>query len=111
MSIFEDREKAAERKFEQEQELSFRVVARRNRLLGLWAAARIGLVGDAAERYAVDLVQQEVTEHGDRAVVERIHADLVTAGAPASIEEIGVQLRHFAARARAQLTAEAGRQE
>ncbi|MBV8089115.1 MAG: DUF1476 family protein, partial [Alphaproteobacteria bacterium] len=52
MAIFEQREKEFEARFRHDQELRFKTVARRNRLLGLWAAQRLGLLGDAAEAYA-----------------------------------------------------------
>lgn len=102
MSIFADREKAAERKFEQEQEFAFRLRARRNKLVGLWAAAKMGLTGAAASRYALELVD-EITQHGDAPIIKKVFADLVAHGIPATEAEITQHLAASAARARRDL--------
>lgn len=108
MPMFEDREKAAERKFEREQELSFRIRARRNKLLGLWAAGHMGLAGEAARRYAQTVVDAEITEHDDRAVIAKVRDDLIAGGAPISEEHIRGQLVALGAEARAQLQRNGG---
>jgi hypothetical protein len=100
MSIFDEREKAAERRFEHERELAFKTHARRNKRLGLWAAARIGLSGDRAERYALDLVAAEMGAHGDAAVIERICADFIANGVSASADDVRSHLALFAKEAR-----------
>jgi hypothetical protein len=103
MSIFDDREKAAERNFAREQEVAFRIIARRNKLLGLWAAGKMGLEGDAATRYALDVVDAEITEHGDAGLIKKVHGDLVARGLSVTEAEIGQHLAVFGARARAQI--------
>jgi hypothetical protein len=99
MSIFGERERAAEQRFEHEQELAFKSVARRNRLLGLWAAGRLGLRGRKAEAYARELVGAEVGVPGDREILERIRADSIVAGMPIPADEIGRHLDLFAVQA------------
>lgn len=103
MSIFEEREKAAEQKFEHDRELAFKINARRNKLLGLWAAAHLGLSGQGARRYAMSLVEGEVTEHGDTAIIKRVCADFIANGFPMTPEEVRRHLTAFAAKARAEL--------
>jgi hypothetical protein len=111
MPIFEEREKAAEQEFEHEREPAFKILARRNRLLGLWAAGQLGLAGKGAERYAFEIVDAEVTAHGDAAVVERICSDFGANGFPMTPEEVRHHLVVFAARARQEVMKGAGRQE
>src|SRR5258707_13686040 len=79
MTTFDGREKEFEARFKHDQELQFKVTARRNRLLGLWAAERMGLSGDAASAYAKEVVDAEF-HGGDRHVVEKIVADLAAKG-------------------------------
>jgi hypothetical protein len=108
MPMFEDREKAAERKFEREQELSFKIRARRNKLLGLWAAGHMGLAGEAALRYAQTIVEAEITGHDDRAVIEKVRDDLIAGGAPMAEERIRGRLVALGVEARTQLQRDAG---
>ncbi|HXZ01812.1 MAG TPA: DUF1476 domain-containing protein [Stellaceae bacterium] len=108
MTMFEDREKAAERKFEREQELGFRIKARRNKLLGLWAAGHMGLAGEAAQRYAQTIVDAEVTGHDDQAIIEKVRDDLIAGGAPTAEEHIRAQLAALGVEARAQLLRDGG---
>jgi hypothetical protein len=75
MSSFEDREKGYERKFEQDQELAFKVRARRRKLLGLWAAHELGLDGAAAEAYAAMLAALGLIRGGDEQVIDHIAGD------------------------------------
>lgn len=108
MPMFEDREKAAERNFEREQELAFRIRARRNRLLGLWAAGHMGLAGEAAQRYAQTVVDTEITGHDDPGVVRRVRDDLIAGGTPVAEDQIRRHLAGFGAEARAQLLRDGG---
>lgn len=101
--MFEDREKVAERKLEREQELAFQIAARRNRLVGLWAAGQMGLTGDAASSYAMALVKAEVNAHGDGQIVERVCQDLVARGYIMSETEVRRRLTSFGAMARRQI--------
>lgn len=100
MTGFDDREKSFEKKFERDQELAFKVRARRNKLLALWAAEQMGLTGEAAEKYARAIV--ELRQHGDNALVEHILQDAAAKGLTLD----GARVRSELARA----TAEAKRQ-
>ena len=75
MSTFDDREKAFERKFEHDQELQFKANARRNKLLGLWAAGLMGKTGDEAESYAREIVAADFEKPGHDDVIERLVKD------------------------------------
>jgi hypothetical protein len=76
---FARREKAFEDKWANDQEMRFKVLARRNHLLGLWSAGQMGLTGAAADQYARTVVQLEIALHGDDAVVEKIEHDFKAA--------------------------------
>ena len=84
MIQFNDREKAFEAKFKKDQELQFRVMARRNKLLGLWAAAKLGMEGDAALAYAKEVVVADFDEPGDDDVLRKVLRDLENKGVQAS---------------------------
>ncbi len=73
---FEDRKKGFENKWAHDEELRFKVFARRNKLLGLWAAEQMGLSGDEADAYARDVIQADFAKPGDDDVFEKIKADL-----------------------------------
>ncbi|GAB3459032.1 DUF1476 domain-containing protein [Insolitispirillum peregrinum] len=73
---FHDREQAFEAKFKHDQELEFRARARRNKLLGLWAAETMGLAGGGAEAYARQVVAADLEEPGDNDVIRKILKDL-----------------------------------
>jgi hypothetical protein len=105
MTIFDDRERAAERQLEREQDLAFRIRVRRNKLLGLWAAGHMGLIGDAAARYAASIVDVEIAGHDDRPIIVKVRDDLVTSGNRVAEEHIRRQLAVLGARARAQIMA------
>ena len=72
---FEKREKGFESKWAHDEELRFKVMARRNKLLGLWAASEMGLMGEAAEKYAREVVQADFEEAGDDDVFRKIRKD------------------------------------
>jgi hypothetical protein len=76
MTTFDEREKAFEGKYKRDQELQFKVTARRNRLLGEWAAAKLGLTGQAATDYAKEVVSADFDRPGDEDVAEKVVADL-----------------------------------
>jgi hypothetical protein len=76
MTTFDDREKAFENLYARDQELQFKVTARRNRLTGLWAAGKLGLEGDAAADYAKAVVAADFEEAGDADVIRKLMADL-----------------------------------
>jgi len=75
MSSFEKRKDGFERKFAHDQDLEFRATARRNKLLGLWAAELLGKSGDAAADYAKEIVKADLEEAGHEDVVRRLRAD------------------------------------
>lgn len=75
MATFEDREKSYEAKWAHDEDVRFRTVARRNKVLGLWAAAEMGLSGAAAESYAHDLLDLEVKGGRDEDLAQRIRVD------------------------------------
>ena len=76
MSGFDEREKSFEAKFKQDQELQFKVKARRNKLLGLWAAGKLGLSGAAADAYAKEVVRADFEAPGDDDVLKKVFGDL-----------------------------------
>jgi hypothetical protein len=80
MTTFDKREEGFERKFALDEELKFKAEARRNRLLGLWAAGKLGMSGDAATAYARGAVASAFAEGGDRALVARVANDLSARG-------------------------------
>jgi hypothetical protein len=80
MTTFDNREKAFENKFAHDEEVLFKVTARRNKLLGLWAAEKMGLTAEEANAYATSVVQADFEEAGDEDVVRKLIGDLTTAG-------------------------------
>ena len=76
MTQFDDREKAYEKEFARNEEFDFKVAARRNKLLGLWAADKLGLTGDVADVYAMEVIKSDFKEAGDEDVYEKVKADL-----------------------------------
>jgi len=105
MTTFDGREKAFEARFKHDQELQFKVTARRNRLLGLWAAERMGLGGEAANAYAKEIVDAEFAG-GDRHVVDKLIADLGAKGHSVTEAQIRFELEHAAERAKQQIMQE-----
>jgi len=75
MSAFDDREKGFEKKFAHDQELRFKAEARRNKLLGLWAADLMGITGDEAAEYAKTVIKADFEEPGDEDVFRKIRGD------------------------------------
>jgi hypothetical protein len=107
MTDFNDRERAEEAKFAMDADTAFRVAARRNRLLGQWAADRMGLTPEEAEAYGKAVVQADFEEAGDEDVIRKVLGDLTAAGV--DIDEAGVRaaLEENAVAARRQLMGEA----
>ena len=73
---FNEREKSFEAKYKQDQELDFKITARRNKLLGEWLAGELGIEGDAVEAYAKDVVIADLEEPGDEDVIRKVMADI-----------------------------------
>jgi hypothetical protein len=104
MTGFDDRQKGYEAEFKRDQDLTFRITARRNKLLGLWAAERLGLpAGEAAEDYAKTVVLADFEVPGDADVVEKVRGDLLAKGIDVSETEIRAELTRAAIQAREQL--------
>ncbi len=80
MTTFDDRERAFENKFAHDQEMTFRVTARRNRLIGEWAAKLMGLNEAETDAYAKGVVQADFEEAGDEDIIRKLLGDLVSAG-------------------------------
>jgi hypothetical protein len=102
MTAFNDREREFEARFKHDQDLQFKVKARRNRMLGLWAAERMGLSGEAADAYAREVVDAEF-HGGDRHVVAKIVADLAAKGESSTPAQVQFELDHLATRAKQQI--------
>ena len=103
MSSFDEREKGFERKFERDQELAFKAKARRNKLLALWAAERMGLAGASAEAYARAIVEGEVRHHGDDDLVAHILRDAAAKGVSLDATRVRAELARCHAEAKKQL--------
>ena len=88
MTTFEDRERGYEAHFALDQEQEFKAQARRDRMLGLWAAERLGLKGDAADNYALSVMRADLKEPGDEDVFRKIRKDLDAKGVAQSDEQI-----------------------
>jgi hypothetical protein len=80
MTTFDDRERAFESMYARDQEMQFKITARRNRLLGAWAAGLMGLTEVEAESYAKDVVRADFEEAGDEDVIRKLLGDLTSAG-------------------------------
>ena len=80
MSSFDKREEGFEKKFAMDAESKFKAEARRNRLLGMWAAEKLGITGDAAVAYAKEVVAADFEEAGDGDVLRKVAGDLSTKG-------------------------------
>ena len=88
MASMDDRKDAFEKKFAHDEELKFRAMARRNKLLGLWAAEKLGKTGEAADAYAKEVVVADFEEAGDDDVFRKVRADFDAAGVEQSDHQI-----------------------
>ncbi|MFN6924841.1 MAG: DUF1476 domain-containing protein [Tabrizicola sp.] len=103
MTTFDEREHAFEAKFAHDSEMQFRAEARRNKLVGLWAAELMGKTGDEATAYAMQVVEADFEEAGDEDVVRKVVADLA---GKASADEVRAKLKELMTVAKAQLLSE-----
>jgi hypothetical protein len=103
MTSFEDRGRGFEAKFASDEEMAFRVTARRNRLLGQWAAGLMGLTPAEADAYATSVVQADFEEIGDEDVVRKLLGDLTAAGVEIEPAALRRALDERAVEARRQL--------
>jgi hypothetical protein len=103
MTQFDDRERAFEAKFAQDEEMNFRITARRNRLLGEWAARQMGLTEAEAESYAKDVVRSDFEETGEDVVIRKVLGDLTAAGIDCDEDKVREALRNKEIEARRQI--------
>ena len=103
MSTFDDRKNSFESKFAHDATMQFKAEARRNRLLGMWAAEKLGRSGDEAAAYAKEVVRADFEEAGDEDVYRKVAGDL---GERATEAEIRAKMAETMAEAKAQIAAE-----
>jgi hypothetical protein len=103
MTTFDEREQNFEKKFKHDQEVRFKTNARRNKLLGLWAAGRLGLQGPAAETYAVEVVQADLGTSGGAGARDRVVKDLTAKGISMSPGEVEREMERLLAVAKEQI--------
>jgi hypothetical protein len=103
MTQFEDRERAFETKYARDEEMQFCITARRNRLLGQWAARQMGLNEAETESYAKDVVRADFEEVGEHDVIRKVLGDLTAAGIDCDEDKIVEALRNKEIEARRQI--------
>ena len=103
MTTFDDRERAFETKFAHDEEMKFRIAARRNKLLGQWAARQMGLTEAEADSYARDVVRADFEEAGDHDVIRKVLGDLTSAGVDCDETQVSEALKHKEVEARRQI--------
>ena len=107
MSSFDDRERAEEARYAMDQQTQMRVTARRNKLLGLWAAGLMGLASEQAEAYAKTVVIADLEEAGDDDVIRKVIGDLSAAGIARTDADLKEQLARLLPVARDEINREA----
>ena len=105
MTTFDKREEAFEKQFAHDEELKFKATARRNKLLGLWAAEKMGLTGADADSYALSVVMTDFEESGDHDVVRKIRKDFDAKGVVQSDHQISRTMSELMAKAVADIKA------
>ena len=95
MSSFDDREDKFEKKFAHDAALRFKAEARRNKLLGHWAAGLLGKEGEAADAYAKEVIKADLEEAGDEDVFRKLRADFDAAGVDQSDHQIRRRMQEF----------------
>lgn len=100
---FNDREKGYEAKYQHDQETLFRITARRNKLLGLWAAGELGMSGDDAEAYAREVVAADFEEAGDADVVRKVLGDFSAKGKELTEHRLRKEMEKLSVTARDQI--------
>ena len=102
MNTFNDRKKAFESKYANDAEMQFKVMAKRNKFVGLWAAELLGKSGDDAENYAKEVIKSDMEEAGDEDVVRKVQGDL---GSLATDQEIRIKIKECYGKALNELAA------
>jgi len=105
MTTFDKREEGFEKKYALDEEQKFKAEARRNKLLGLWVAEKLGKSGEAAAAYAKEVIAAEFEEAGDADVVRKVTGDLSAKGISVSEQEIRARMNELMAVAVAQVKA------
>jgi hypothetical protein len=106
MTTFDQRKDGFEKKFAHDEELQFKATARRNKLLGKWAAEKLGLSGDAAEAYAKEVVAADFEEAGDDDVVRKVMADFAAKNVDQSEHQVRRTMDELMGEAVAQIKAQ-----
>lgn len=106
MTTFDDRERAFETKYARDEEMAFRVTARRNKLLGQWAAEKMKLTPEETEAYARAVVHAEFEETGNEDVIRKLVGDLTAAGIEIDESDVRAALDEKTVEARRQLMSE-----
>jgi hypothetical protein len=105
MTTFDKREEAFEQQFAHDEELRFKATARRNKLLGLWAAEKLGLTGAEADSYATSVVVSDIEEVGEHDVMRKIREDFAAKGVEQSDHQIARIMTELLERAVAEIKA------
>ena len=105
MTTFDKREEGFEKRFAVDEEQKFKAVARRNRLLGLWVAEKLGLTGDAATAYAKEIVAADFEQPGDNDVAHKVMRDLAGKGVAVTEAQLRVKMDELLAQAIMQVKA------
>ncbi len=105
MTTFDKREEGFEKKYALDEEQKFKAEARRNKLLGLWVAEKLGITGDAAAAYAREVVAADFEEAGDGDVVRKVSGDLATKGVAMTEPQIRAKMDELMALAVIQVKA------
>ncbi|MEP9357745.1 DUF1476 domain-containing protein [Sphingomonas sp. KR3-1] len=106
MTTFDDREKAFEAKFARDEDMAFRVTARRNKLVGQWAATQMKLTPEETDAYSKAVVQADFEEAGDEDVIRKVLGDLLAAGIETDEATVRHALEEQSVEARRQLMGE-----
>jgi len=104
--IFDDREKQFEAKYKHDEELRFKVLVRRDKLIGLWAASKLGLPGKEADAYAKAIIEKNLMKHIDAHIIEMLLADFKAKNLDISPHRIRRHLEECMAESRAQVMRE-----
>ena len=103
MTTFDEREKAFERKFAHDEELRFKSTVRRNKLLGLWAAEKLGMSGEDADAYAKEVIRADFEQPGDDDIIRKLRKDFGAKGVAQSDDQIRAAMIEMMAAAIRQL--------
>jgi hypothetical protein len=105
MTTFDKREDGFEKKFAHDEELKFKAESRRNRLLGMWAAEKLGIAGDDASAYAKAVVAADFEEAGDGDVLRKVMGDLTAKGIAITEQQVRAKMDELMAQAIVQVKA------